>query len=350
MIPHLLQGLSYDQDNVVYSPFGLATSIAMAMEGVDNKLANDIATTLKLPKPNVVKQIFKLGFKALLDEFQAKENDEETVGSYNRAFLHSSIELLPGYRSILENYYKANLTHNVTEDNSQLVLELKTETGVMCHWKDFDKLAVYTYLTHQPSSEFRTHTGHIVLTPMIPQVGIFRAGYLPKLNSQAVELPLQGDTASLVLIMPDYHGGISEVLISLLNEKIADITKQLPNTDAEVTLPQFAMVNTDLDVGNVLKNSGLTQLFSVIKNDEISGGPVQSIKQNAYFATSFVSVNSVAATNSVLAKKLTSNKTKREAPILNKFTFNKPFIFLLFHKPSRLVLLAGVVKIPTQTP
>lgn len=111
----------------------------------------------------------------------------------------------------------------------------------------------------------------------------------------------QGDTASLVLIMPDYRDGISEVLVKMLKEKIADIAKSLPRTEAEVSLPQFAMVSTDLDVGKVLRKSGLKQLFSTGKSKS-KRGPVKSIKQNAYFATSFVSVNSVSATNTVLGK------------------------------------------------
>lgn len=71
------------------------------------------------------------------------------------------------------------------------MLELHSDTGVMSHWKDFDKLAVYTYLTHQPSSPFITYNGTNVEVPMIPQVGLFRAGYINKLSSQAVELILE---------------------------------------------------------------------------------------------------------------------------------------------------------------
>lgn len=72
----------------------------------------------------------------------------------------------------------------------ELVLDLQTDTGVMSHWKDYEKLAVYTYLSHQPAAPFMTSNGSVLHVPMIPQIGTFRAGYLPKLNSQAVELPL----------------------------------------------------------------------------------------------------------------------------------------------------------------
>lgn len=58
---------------MVYSPFGLSSAIAMAMEGVDSKMAADIATTLRLERPTVAKQILRLGFKALLEEFEVSD-------------------------------------------------------------------------------------------------------------------------------------------------------------------------------------------------------------------------------------------------------------------------------------
>jgi hypothetical protein len=70
-------------------------------------------------------------------------------------------------------------------------LELQSDTGVMSHWKDFHKLAVYTYLSHQSAAPFTTSSGEVMQVPMIPQVGTFRAGVIPQLNSQAVELLLE---------------------------------------------------------------------------------------------------------------------------------------------------------------
>lgn len=68
----MLQALSFDYDNVVYSPFGLSTSLAIVFEGVGNKLADDMIKTLKLdnPNPSVAKQVLRTGFKSLLEEFE----------------------------------------------------------------------------------------------------------------------------------------------------------------------------------------------------------------------------------------------------------------------------------------
>lgn len=70
-------------------------------------------------------------------------------------------------------------------------MEVHTDTGVMSHWKDFDKLAVYTYLTHHPAAPFISEKGITIEVPMIPQVGTYRAGYINRLKSQAVEIHLE---------------------------------------------------------------------------------------------------------------------------------------------------------------
>ena len=70
-------------------------------------------------------------------------------------------------------------------------MELQSDTGVMSHWKDFHKLAVYTYLSHKSAAPFTTFSGEVIQVPMIPQVGFFRAGFIPRLNSFSVELLLE---------------------------------------------------------------------------------------------------------------------------------------------------------------
>ncbi len=68
------------------------------------------------------------------------------------------------------------------------VLDFRTDTGIMSHWKDYQKLVVYTYLTYSASAPFYVSVNKTVNIPMIPQIGYFKAGYLPKLDCQGAEL------------------------------------------------------------------------------------------------------------------------------------------------------------------
>lgn len=94
--------------------------------------------------------------------------------------------------------------------------------------------------------------------------------------------------------MPDERVKIRDVLEKMLKENIGSLLSSLPLTEIEVTFPQFVILNNNLDLSKTLQLLGLKDIFAT------KSGPVKSIKQNAYFATSFVSVNSVGSTNTFL--------------------------------------------------
>lgn len=58
----------------------------------------------------------------------------------------------------------------------------------MSHWRDYQKLVVFTYLSYSASDTFYTSFNKTVNVPMIPFIGFFKAGYSPKLDCQGAEL------------------------------------------------------------------------------------------------------------------------------------------------------------------
>jgi hypothetical protein len=70
-------------------------------------------------------------------------------------------------------------------------LELRSDSGVMSHWKDYGRLAAFSFLSHEPAAPFQRTPTDIIPVPMVPQVGQFRAGRINQLNAHAVELPLE---------------------------------------------------------------------------------------------------------------------------------------------------------------
>jgi hypothetical protein len=61
----------------------------------------------------------------------------------------------------------------------------------MSHWKDYDQLAAFSFLSHQTAAPFHRTSTDTIAVPMVPQAGQFRAGRVHQLNAHAVELPLQ---------------------------------------------------------------------------------------------------------------------------------------------------------------
>ena len=83
-------------------------------------------------------------------------------------------------------------------------LELRSDSGVMSHWKDYDRLAAFSFLSQETAAPFHRTSTDTVRVPMVPQVGEFRAGRVHQLNAQAVELPLQVSSSYVELCVCIY--------------------------------------------------------------------------------------------------------------------------------------------------
>nr|CAD7439926.1 unnamed protein product [Timema bartmani] len=194
-----VEALSPGRENLVFAPFGLASNVAMLLEGSDGNTAQEIYKALNI-QPKTTDDL-RLGFKAYFDSFESSAGDEEPAGSFNMAILRSSDVLSPSYKSVLTQYYRANITDTPVFDNrsvlrrgdqpmypcagippSAQVLELRSDSGVMSHWKDYHRLAAFAFLSHVASAPFRRSPSETVQVPMIPQVGVFRTGRVDHLK------------------------------------------------------------------------------------------------------------------------------------------------------------------------
>lgn len=361
LVPKLFQALAPGRENLVVAPFGLATNIAMLLEAANGDTAKEILKAVNI-SPNSIPDL-RTGFKAYCDTFEAAAENQEAAGSFNMALMASSQPLLPSYRAILNKYYRANITHSSKLDNisvktpadaagarpAAISLELRSDSGVMSHWKDYDRLAAFSFLSHEASAPFQRTPTDTVRVPMVPQVGEFRAGRISQLNAHAVEIPLEVGMVTLLLVVPDSADNLDELLVKLPGVSLQQLVQEwLPRSDTTVSLPQLTIVSSAIDVTPFLRQLGIRLVFNATAADlsVATTAPVvhvKSVTQDAFFSTSFVSVNSVGS----LSTNLVPKRPKRGATNL---VVDRPFLFFLLHRDTQLVLLAGKVQNPTQVP
>lgn len=106
----------------------------------------------------------------------------------------------------------------------------------------------------------------------------------------------QSQRVHLILLLPDSVNNINEILTSLAKENLLQAVKSLPLRETQVALPQLAILTKDLDLAPFLHRIGLDKLFT----NPLSH--IRSIKQNVYFSTSFVAVNSVGSVMTLLGR------------------------------------------------
>lgn len=392
--------LTNASDNAIFSPFGLANNLAMMWDAAGTgKASDEILKAFRLENyPS--RQYLRKGFQAVVSHFEANAGEGEALGTYNRVAVHSYGALTPTYKTLLEDVYRANVTEIASTRNIPVTLvELRTDTGLMSHWKDYTKLSVYTYLSHKPSHAFLSH-GKSYNVPMIPYVGFIHAGYNPKIGSTVAQLLFEESSASLILVMPDIED-FEAAKENLAKESIISIIEAQSKSETEVLLPQLTMLNKNLELIPFLKRFQIQTIFndtrdykveksdSKINNTEYRPMYVTSIRENVYFSTSFVAVNSVSSVISKLDDVLYKSNstgvlsiveappttvTKNTSNILDginfrlrpsskrkarrrraqsdslKLIFDRPFMFFITHRPSRVILIAGQVVVPYQLP
>ncbi|GLG99281.1 Putative serine protease 61 [Gryllus bimaculatus] len=317
LVPKLYQALAPGRENVVFAPFGLATNIAMLLEAAEGETAEEILRTFSIA-PDARDEL-RQGFKAYFDTFEhaaaASAESGEAAGAFNMAMLRTAAILSPEYKTLLAKYYRANITEVQQFDNftgSQppaLALELRTDSGVMSHWRDYQRLGVFTFLSHRGAAPFHRAPGDAVAVPMIPQVGVFRSGRLDHLACSAVELQLEVGAVNLLLLVPDAADSMDELLVKLSGVQFAHLPAWLAWGEREVALPQLAVLSSALDLAPFLRQLGLRRALNASAADlgrararspaAPAAGPsrlvadaprlyLKSVTQDAYFSTSFV--------------------------------------------------------------
>lgn len=236
--------------------------------------------------------------------FQEHSSHAEAAGSFNTASVQSSLNLLPAYKATLSKHYCANITELITDDDT--TLEFGSDAGVMSHWRDYEKLAVYTFLSHQALLPFTRRNGSIAHVPMIPQVGVFKAARWE--SSEIILLPLQAKLVHLLLIIPDEVEKIENVINKLHKNTLPNLIESLPKEEIEIFIPQLTAISKNLNLTSLLRHNGIKLAFDMKKAnftkaaDKSNRLYLKKVNQNAYFSTSFVALNSVAGVTSSLGK------------------------------------------------
>jgi hypothetical protein len=121
---------------------------------------------------------------------------------------------------------------------------------------------------------------------------------------------------TLLLVVPDSADNLDELLVKLPRVSLQQLVQEwLPHSDISVSLPQLTIVSNAIDVTPFLRQLGMRLVFNATSADlsVATAAPavhVKSVIQDAFFSTSFVSVNSVGSLSANLGKSLTLSHCK----------------------------------------
>lgn len=143
---------------------------------------------------------------------------------------------------------------------------------------------------------------------------------------------------TLLLLVPDSSDNLDELLVKLPRVSLQQLVQEwLPHSEVSVSLPQFTIVSSAIDVTPFLRQLGIRTAFNTTSADlsAATAAPavhVKSVTQDAFFSTSYVAVNSVGSVSTNLGKGFSTVTT-----VVINSVYYKLIVVQLVKKPPSLM-------------
>ncbi|XP_050431757.1 uncharacterized protein LOC126840205 isoform X2 [Adelges cooleyi] len=165
-------------------------------------------------------------------------------------------------------------------------------------------------------------------------------GFIFELKSQVIELPLDDPRYTLMILMPNHPGGLSELLLLLPTLSLRNIHNSLKPAAVHATVPMFKYT-AKVDLTAALQQIGIQDVFYRYRADMSFMSPDARL---------FVS--SVQQVVSVTAKKYSTQSVYeiQRKYVQHNFVVSRPFVYFVLDLHTKVSLIAGVITDPLASP
>lgn len=360
----LYHQLRQASENLFFSPYSISNALAMTYAGARGQTATEMAQVLHFQlAPNRLHP----AFAQLITALEADNGSPYQLAIANRLWGQQNEAFLPEFLNLTERYYNAPLQQldfiNATE-NARLTInswvEQKTQNKIQNLLPEgtVDSLtrlvltnAIYfkgNWLVPFDESQtqnqpFYLSSGETIEVPMMHQMEYWNYAHLDGL--QVLELPYQGETLSMVILVPEEPDGLAALEQQLTPDHLQqwlvaaeEYPMMMDGAPVSIWLPKFKLTST-LELEDTLSAMGMPQAFSDADFSGMNGQKDLAISQVIHKA--FVEVNEqgteAAAATAVVA--ITRGGTQN-------CRIDRPFIFLIRDRESESILFLGRVVNP----
>ncbi|XP_053322849.1 serpin B3-like [Spea bombifrons] len=359
------------QGNIFFSPSSISLAMGMVDLGAKGNTAAQIEKTMYFGRPGdntkslpssqegcKVEGVHR-EFKQLLTDLNAHSKIYE-LSLANRLYGQKGFEFVTQYLICTEELYNAKLEtvdfQNDTETarqtiNSWVAGQTNDKIKELLAKNSIDTSTVLALVNavyfkgkwkkpfkieDTKDEIFNVNKNEKKTVKMMSQTGNFMLGHLPDIKSKILALPYEGDL-SMFILLPDEVDGLTQVEGKITAEILENATKIENMREAKVNLklPSF-MIETTFDLIPVLKNLGMTDLFSI--NVNLSGISSQTLKVSTIVHKSYVEVNE-EGTEAAAATGV--GVVAVSAPLLIDFHVNHSFMLVIKHNQSNTLLFHG---------
>ncbi|XP_072542938.1 plasminogen activator inhibitor 1 [Salminus brasiliensis] len=186
--------------------------------------------------------------------------------------------------------------------------------------------------------------GSVVPVPMMRMIQKFSYGeFVTKegVDYDVIEVPYEGDSLSMLLVSAfEKDMPLSALIKELSGSQVQEWRKKLKKVNRQLVLPRFS-IDTEVDLKTTLSKLGLGDIFSQTKADFSRITTEEPLCVSDVLQRVKVEVNEDGTKGSAATAAIIYSRMAVE-----EHTLDRPFLFLIQHKPTGSVLFMGQVNQP----
>jgi serpin B len=347
--------------NIFVSPYSISAALAMTYLGSSGNTQKQMATTLHFTLP---KEKLEAGFSELLGQTKSTPAKHYKLNVANALWGQAGFHFEPAFTSGISKYFDGgfNVVNYIEDDEREASrakingwVEEKTAHKIknLVHKDDINNLtrliltnAIYfkgdwasKFKVEKTRNEsFTVSPGITVTVPMMEQTGNFP--FMENDELKMIELPYTGDDLSTIVILP--KGNVETFGATLSLAKLQEFRGFMSTHQVKLSLPRFKFETRYL-LKEPLTAMGMPDAFKLESADfsGMTGKPylyITSVIHQAMIDVNEEGSEAAAATAVIMGAK--------SIRIPTVFRADRPFLFMIIHKPTDSILFMGRVSNP----
>ncbi|EZA59235.1 antichymotrypsin-2 isoform X2 [Ooceraea biroi] len=343
-------------NNIVTSPLSLHLLLSLLSNGAGGSTLNELQAALRHDDRVSLND----EFKALISSL----NNLESVDLHmaNAVYVQDGFQLIADFLSLCTNIFQSSISRVDFKDSVQAAKSVNSWVQERTNNKISDAIssddidedtrlvlvnAIYFKSKwqhtfdeeHTTKREFHVSKTEINLVPTMFKKSKYTHGEIPAWNTKYIEIPYMNQDIVMIILLPDREIELQTLESNFNWNTLADAPKSAEQV--ELYLPKFKFEIT-IDLETVLRKIGLNSMFGDCANfTRLSEIP---LKVSRVLQKVFVEVNEEGS--EAAAATVATIRLRRAAflPEIIKFVVDRPFMFAIEYKPSRMPLFLGSVR------
>ncbi|NXL32277.1 OVAL protein, partial [Glaucidium brasilianum] len=355
-------------ENIFYSPLSIISALSMVYLGARGNTRAQIEKVVHFDKITGFGESIEsqcgtsvsvhTSLKDMLIQV-SKPSDNYSLSFASRLYAEETYPILPEYLQCVKELYKGGLesiSFQTAADQARQLINswVESQTNGMIKdilqpssvdaqtemvlvnaiyfkgmwekaFKDEDTQEVPFRITEQESKPVQ----------MMYQIGSFKVAVMASEKIKILELPYASGELSMLIMLPDDVSGLEQLETAITSEKLIEWTSPsiMEERKMKVYLPRIK-IEEKYNLTSVLMDLGMTDLFSPSAN--LSGiSSVESLKMSEAIHEAFVEIYEAGS------EVVGSTEAGLEVTSISEFRVDHPFLFLIKHNPTNIILFFG---------